>query len=121
MNHQEFTEELARKGLNAPRVTPEQVEAQIAGEYYVNPEAITHNIPDLNRLTICILVMRNGFAVTGESACVDPLNFDAELGRRIAKDKAREKIWPLLGYMLREKLYREALEAFPNQQQKVPP
>lgn len=54
----------------------------------------------LRLLTFCVLVLRNGFTVTGESACVSPENFDAELGRKIARQKAVEKIWPLMGYEL---------------------
>jgi hypothetical protein len=56
-------------------------------------------------LTFCVLVLRNGFTVTGESACVSPENFDAELGRKIARQNAIAKVWPLMGYALRERLY----------------
>lgn len=59
----------------------------------------------LKLLTFCVLVLRNGFTVTGESACASPENFDAELGRSIARAKAKEKMWPLLGYALKSKLY----------------
>lgn len=58
----------------------------------------------LRLLTFCVLVLRNGFTVTGESACVSPENFDAELGRKIARQKAVEKIWPLMGYELCSRL-----------------
>ena len=60
--------------------------------------------PSLNLLTFCVLVLRNGFTVTGESACASPENFDAEIGRKIARKNAIEKIWPLVGYELRTKL-----------------
>ena len=53
---------------------------------------------------LCVLVMKNGFTVTGESACASPENFDAELGRKIARQNAVSKIWPLMGYALKEKL-----------------
>ena len=59
---------------------------------------------ELKLLTFCVLVLRNGFTVTGESACASPANFDAEIGRKIARQKAVEKVWPLLGYELRSKL-----------------
>lgn len=63
------------------------------------------NTPDpLKLLTFCVLILRNGFTVTGESACASPENFDAELGRKVARQKAVEKIWPLMGYALRERL-----------------
>jgi len=58
----------------------------------------------LRLLTFCVLVLRNGFTVTGESACVSPENFDAELGRKIARQNAIAKVWPLMGYALRESL-----------------
>jgi hypothetical protein len=48
--------------------------------------------------------VKNGFTVTGESACASPKNFDAEISRKIARQKAVEKIWPLMGYELRSKL-----------------
>lgn len=55
-------------------------------------------------LTFCVLVLKNGFTVTGESACASPENFDAEIGRKIARQNAVEKIWPLMGYALKQKL-----------------
>lgn len=60
--------------------------------------------PPLELLTFCVLVLRNGFTVTGESACVSPENFDPAIGRKIAREKAVEKIWPLMGYALKERL-----------------
>ncbi|EKQ7398058.1 hypothetical protein P6Q96_004908, partial [Escherichia coli] len=54
--------------------------------------------------TICVLVLCNGFIVTGESACASPKNFDAEIGRKVARKNAIEKIWPLEGYLLKQKL-----------------
>lgn len=81
----------------APRVTPADIEAAIKHEEFL-----------LNgTLTICILTLQNGFRVTGESACAAPENFDASKGRELASKAAREKIWPLLGYVLREKLSKE--------------
>lgn len=81
----------------APRVTPDDVERVIKGEEYVVR----------GTLTLCILTLQNGFQVTGESACADPANFNEELGRKIARGKAKEKIWPMLGYVLRERLHKE--------------
>jgi hypothetical protein len=62
----------------------------------------------LKLLTFCVLVLRNGFTVTGESACASPENFDAEIGRKIARQNAVNKVWPLLGFRLRDRLVREA-------------
>ena len=58
-------------------------------------------------LTIYVIVLGNGFVVTGESACVDPKNFDAEIGQEIAREDAISKIWPLMGYELKSKLSAE--------------
>jgi len=59
----------------------------------------------LSLLTFCVLVLQNAFTVTGESACVSPENFDAELGAKIAFDNAKQKIWALEGYALKERLF----------------
>ena len=92
-------QEIQAKGLTAPRITPDMVDAAIVGEqYYVFPDTT---------LTVCCLTLANGFAVTGESACASPENFDAELGQKIARQNARDKIWALEGYALRSKLKGE--------------
>lgn len=88
--------ELKTKGLNAPRVTPQDIDATIKSESY-------HRFPGTT-LTICALTLRNGFIVTGESAAASPENFDEAIGKRIARDNARGKIWALEGYLLRQKL-----------------
>lgn len=59
-------------------------------------------------LTFCILVLRNGFTVTGESACASPENFDAEIGRKVARENAINKVWPLMGYALKQQLHEVA-------------
>lgn len=98
-----------------PRVTPEAIEANIASEYYFTAgdgvigaevlNAVPMNLPaPLRLLTFCVLVLQNGFTVTGESACADPRNFDAEIGKKVARQNAINKIWPLMGYELRSKL-----------------
>ena len=88
--------EIQRKGLNAPRLTPAMIDDAIVGEaYYVFPGTT---------LTVCALTLRNGYLVTGESAAASPANFDAELGQKIARDNARNKIWALEGYLLRTQL-----------------
>lgn len=88
--------EIQRKGLNAPRLTPDHIVKQIKNvDYYVFPGTT---------LTVCALTLQNGFIVTGESAAASPENFDAEIGRKIAYDNARSKIWAFEGYMLRSAL-----------------
>lgn len=88
--------ELKTKGLNAPRRTPAEIDAVIVSEEYHVFAGTT--------LTVCALKLRNGFIVTGESAAASPENFDTAIGRRIARDNARNKIWALEGYLLRERL-----------------
>jgi Phage protein (N4 Gp49/phage Sf6 gene 66) family len=88
--------ELNTKGLNAPRLNPAHIDAQIVGEQY-------HVFPGTS-LTVCALTLRNGFQVVGESASASKENFDEAIGRRIARDNARNKIWALEGYTLRNAL-----------------
>jgi hypothetical protein len=45
------------------------------------------------KTTVCCLKLRNGFEVIGMSACVDVANFDSELGKQIAFEEAKSKIW----------------------------
>ena len=99
--------EIQAKGLTAPRLTPADIDATIVGEYFVRASDAMKGapiLPSLECLTICVLVLKNGFTVTGESACASPANYDAELGRKIARDNARNKIWAFEGYALRNKL-----------------
>lgn len=96
MNEAQVEKEIQEKGLTAPRVTPAQIDGAIRSEDY--------HVFGGTALTVCCLTLANGFTVTGESACASPENFDAELGRKIARDNARQKIWALEGYALRNKL-----------------
>lgn len=92
--------EIQSKGLNAPRLNPQMIDDTIAAEQY-------HVFPGTT-MTVCALSLRNGYIVTGESAAASPENFDKEIGRKIARDNARNKIWALEGYLLRNKLYAKA-------------
>ena len=100
--------EIQAKGLTAPRVTPQQIEDSIKAQYtFTAYSALGEGVPrvdELKLLTIAVLVLKNGFTVTGESACASPENFDAELGAKIAVQNAKSKIWPLEGYLLKSKL-----------------
>ena len=98
----------------APRITPQDVEANIASESYFTagdgvvgaaggPGPHTYD-SSLDLLTFCVLVLRNGFTVTGESACASPENFNPEIGRRIARQNAVDKVWAFMGYELKSKL-----------------
>lgn len=119
--------EIRERANKAPRVTPADIEAEIVSEHYftagdgvVGVQAVADaagmrigdtvsirakDVPgELDLLTFCVLVLRNGFTVTGESACASPENFDAAIGRKVARKNAVDKIWPLLGFRLRDML-----------------
>jgi len=96
MSEQDIEQEIQDKGLTAPRITPDRIDGVIADEAY--------HVFQGSQLTVCCLTLKNGFTVTGESACASPENFNAEIGRKIARDNARNKIWALEGYLLKQKL-----------------
>ena len=135
MNDKTIEQAIVAAGANvAPRVTPEDLKANIVAEYYFtarqgvdgsdleavrnahpggdvsippieeDPDIWKTQIAPLELLTFCVLVLRNGFTVTGESACASHENFNSEIGQRIARDNAVSKVWPLMGYVLKEKL-----------------
>ena len=125
MDSKELEQEIQAKGANvAPRITPADIEANIASEHYFTADAgVIASSPktlsdeelnalpgSLGLLTFCVLVLRNGFTVTGESACASPENFDAELGRKIARRNAVAKIEPLMGYELRSRLAEKEVQ-----------
>ena len=122
MNDQEIERELQAKGLNAPRITPADLEAVIVSEHYftagdgVHGDALRDSANEgrsvypssLDLLTFCVLVLKNGFTVTGKSACASPENFNAETGRKLARANAINELWPLLGYQLKQRLFEES-------------
>ncbi len=107
------------KSKIAPRITPDDINSAILTEHYFTAQkavCMTTNDTEvimsalgptnpLALLTFCVLVLKNGFTVTGESACASPENFDAEIGRKIARQNAINKVWPLMGYALKQKLH----------------
>lgn len=116
--------EIQAKGKTAARVTPLDIEANIASEHYftaadgVIGENRTRAMTTVDQvategplplLTFCVLVLRNGFTVTGHAACASPENFDAEIGQKVARADAVRQIWPLMGYELRTRLTDDAL------------
>lgn len=149
MTDDQIEQEIQTKGLTAPRITPQMVEANIEHEFYftaadaVRFSMLVEDFSDDSELrerqrsiierlatmshggasasidevfgvpksltltTYCMLVLRSGFTVTGESACVSPENFNAEIGRKVARQNAISKLWPLMGYELAERLSRQ--------------
>lgn len=83
-------------------VTKEQIEGLIVNQEIIRPAYES-------TMTICVLTLANGFAVTGISACAHGKNFDAALGEKIAYDNAFRQVWQLEGYLLREVLHNEEL------------
>lgn len=116
MNDQTIEQENQAKGKTAPYITPEDIEAAIKSEHYFTAaQALISGsimdggtnafVPDeLITTTFCVLVLQNGFVVSGESTCANPKNFDAEIGCKIARQKAVQKIWPLMDYEFRSRL-----------------
>lgn len=97
MSEAEIEQKIQDKGLNAPRLTPDLIDSIITMEQYHTFEG--------SQTTVCCLTLKNGFTVTGESACASPENFDLEIGREIARKNARDKIWVLEGYLLKQILF----------------
>lgn len=90
-------QEIQRKKLTAPRITPQHIKSvQKHVEYWLVPHTTT---------TVCALTLTNGFVVIGSSACASKENFDRELGERIAREDAEREIWRLEGYLLRQDLH----------------
>ena len=104
MTEEEIEKEIQALGLTYPRLTPEDIEDRIVSEEY----------QVFNKtLTICCLTLKNGFVVTGKSACVCAENFHNKLGKKIARDKAKEKIWSLEGYLMKERIYNASTSGIP--------
>lgn len=101
LSEQTVEKEIQEKGLTAPRLTPELIDLKVVKTQF-------HVFKD-SCLTVCCLTLENGFTVTGESACTSPENFNQELGEKIAYKKAKEKIWMLEGYLLKQRLYESSL------------
>ncbi|WP_219096571.1 Gp49 family protein [Pseudomonas sp. UMAB-40] len=127
MNDKTIEQEIQAKGLTAPRITPYDLQANIdrvvyftaldgvVGEFASTGFGVTEeskqDMKSLSLLTFCVITLKNGFTVTGESACASPDNFDAEIGRKIARQNAEQKIWPLMGYELKQRLHQQTLPA----------
>lgn len=117
----DLEQEIQNKGANvAPRITPSHIEDCIAsvhfftaedgvvGAYLSTPGKQATPVPNsLKLLTICVLVLKNGFTVVGKSACASPENYNADIGKDVAWRDAKEQIWPLEGYLLKQNLYEQ--------------
>ncbi len=99
MNDNDIEKEIQDKNLNAPRVSSDTIASVIIGETYTK-------LPS-GRTLICELTLKNGYTVRGESSCVSIENFDLELGKKISREDAKNKVWQLEGYLLKEKLFNK--------------
>lgn len=97
--------EIQSKGLNAPRLTPEIVDATIVGE--------TFTVMPSGKCMVCELTLRNGFTVRGEASVVSRDNFDEKIGRDVSRRKARDQIWQLEGYLLQQNLHMNQIAKQP--------
>lgn len=89
---------IVEHGLTAPRLGPKDIDAVI--------ETISYTVLPSGKALICEIVLKNGFSVRGESACVSKENFNLEIGKEIAFADARDKIWLLEGYLLQERIFK---------------
>jgi len=103
MSEREIEKKLQSKGLDAPRLTPESIDAVIVDE--------TFTVLPSGKCMVCELTLRNGFTVRGESACVSKSNFDIEIGQEISRKNARDKIWGLEGYLLQQTEHQKWLDS----------
>jgi len=117
----ELEQQIKEAGADkAPRITPDHIKSKVIGTHFftaldgvatVSPVTATlknQEVQSLSLLTFCVLVLENGFTVTGESACASPENFNEEIGRKIAYENAIDKVWLLEGYLLKQNLHEQA-------------
>lgn len=98
MTEQEIEQAIISKGLTAPRLSPNKIDALIkCTQYWRVPNTTT---------TVCAMTLQNNFVIIGKSASASMTNFDEELGKQIAYQDAREQIWQYAGYELRSELYK---------------
>lgn len=83
-------------GAKAPRITREIIDAAL------NHHVFLHS----GTMTVCILVLHNGWKAVGTSAPADPANYDSDVGERYAYEDAIRQLWPLMGYALCDRLHR---------------
>ena len=102
-NETEIEALIQANGLTRPRLTPQDVDDAIKGETYTT-------LPS-GKVMVCELTLRNGFTVRGEAAVVSRANFNADIGMKISRKNARNKIWELEGYLLQQRLYDDLVEA----------
>lgn len=103
----------------APRVSDQDIENMIIGEVYRTADKLLP--PDdtppygemirrqLGLTTICVLVLRNGWTSVGISSVVSPENFNSVIGCKVARQKAKDNLWPVMGYALLDRIHRDKM------------
>lgn len=117
----ELEQQIKEAGADkAPRITPDHIQNKVIAKHFFTAldgassqmrsedKFSNQEVNALSLLTFCVLVLENGFTVTGESACASPENFNEEIGRQIAYDNAIDKVWLLEGYLLKQNLHEQA-------------
>lgn len=104
----------------APRVTLDEIKSAVESVHYMNGQGFVswanaggyshHAIQAAAGLTICLVVLKNGFTVVGKSAPASLENFNAELGQKFAYEDALRLLWPLMGFALRDRLHRDKVD-----------
>lgn len=102
-SEEEIEKKIQEKGLNAPRLAPAAIDAAIVDEQF--------HVFEPSMKTVCCLTLANGFTVLGEAGVVSKENFDPEIGKTVARNDARSKVWPLEGYLLKQRLFEAAMPA----------
>jgi hypothetical protein len=98
MNDEQVIEnKIQSKGLNAPRLSPADIDAKI--------KEVTYTTLPSGKVMVCEITLQNGFSVRGEASTVSKKNFNTEIGQEISFKNAREKIWQLEGYLLQEVVF----------------
>ena len=103
MSEKEIEAEIQDKNLNAPRLTPDDIDAVIVGE--------TYTVLPSGKVMVCELTLKNGFSVRGDGATVSKANFNEEIGRKISRENARNKVWELEGYLLQQPIFESNTRA----------
>jgi hypothetical protein len=97
MNETDIENEIQAKGLTAARLTPADIDVAIVGE--------TYTILPSGKVMVCELTLRNGFSVRGDGATVSKANFNEEIGRKVSRENARNKVRELEGYLLQQRIF----------------
>lgn len=96
MDEHKLERVILAEGLNAPRLTPEAIDAVIVDK--------TFTVLPSGKVMVCEVTLVNGFTVRGEASVISKANFRQEIGEEISFTNARSKIWELEGYLLQSKL-----------------